>query len=85
MLFLAVFSEMWYLRSLLSGLDQEVHTVSGPADGLYRLLMAGISEVHTTHLGPFNTQQIMGKKNFLQECVMLMKYQLNWKSSFSAK
>lgn len=36
-------SEMQYLRSVLSRLDQEEHRVSSPADGLHRLLVAGIA------------------------------------------
>lgn len=45
-----VASEEQYQRSFLSGLDYEDHGVSGLADGLYCLLVAGISQVHTAHL-----------------------------------
>lgn len=34
----------------LSRLYQKVQTVSSPADGLHSLLMAGVSQVHATHL-----------------------------------
>lgn len=46
-----------YLRYLLSRLDQEVHSVSCPADGFHRLLVAGVSQIHTTHLGQVKTQR----------------------------
>lgn len=53
----AVLLLIHHLRYLLSRLYQEVHRVSSPADGFHRLLVAGVSQIHTTHLGQVKTQR----------------------------